>query len=68
MMRIKADGESPRKKIFGGARIVRKSLIEEQTNPSGDEQNLELSESESCYRKNCQQTATSRSFERIYRG
>jgi hypothetical protein len=25
---IKADGESPRKKIFGGARIVRKSLIE----------------------------------------
>jgi hypothetical protein len=30
---------------------------------SGDEQNLELSELESCYRKTCrQQTATSRSF------
>jgi hypothetical protein len=36
---------------------------------SGDEQNLELSESlRAAIEKTCQQTATSRSFGEIYRG
>jgi hypothetical protein len=54
------------KRFWRWARIVRKSL--KTKNQSGDEQNLELSERESCYRKTCRHKQQQAEASEIYRG